>query len=102
MSDTPLFDAAEARRRMEAGIARASEGRHELLALATRIARDLADDGGEVTADDVAAELARRGLSWEDLGNAAGAVFRPLIWTGRVTQSKRPSAHGRIIRIWTR
>ena len=55
---------------------------------------------GDVTSDEVALIMRDRGLDYSLLGNAAGSVFDGFAWTGRVVQSKRPSTHGRIIRVW--
>lgn len=97
-----LFDQAEADRRAEEGIARAAERRGRLLAIAQQIARDACLAQGEVTSDDIAAEMDRMGEDYAALGNASGAVFRGigLRWTGRCVKSARPSTHGRVIRVW--
>lgn len=99
-----LFDLVEAQRRRDEGIDRASAARGCLLAQAQVIALELTLFGQEVTSDDVAAEMQRRGLAYESLGNAAGGVFRsPLLeWTGAMRQSSRVSTHARLIRVWRR
>lgn len=104
MSDeATLFDAAEARRRMEYGIkvAASSTARVVALEIARALAREISLAHGVVTSDDVALAMHRRGLSYEDLGNAAGSIFRcGFAWTGDVRQSIRVSTHNRIIRVW--
>jgi hypothetical protein len=45
--------------------------------------------------------MAENGLDYADLGNAAGSVFDGrFAWTGEVVASRRPSTHGRLIRVW--
>lgn len=96
-----LFDAAEADRRKEAGMAKAASARPELLAAAQQIARRLARVYGEVNMDQVAAEMHRYGYDFTLLGNAAGSVFKGPGWTCLgFTRSVRPSTHGRAIRVW--
>jgi hypothetical protein len=96
-----LFDAVEAERRKEEGIARAAAARPTVLAVARDVARWLGAVQGTVTSDDVAYRMASLGYSYEDLGNAAGSVFRGgFEWTGEVRASERASTHGRVIRVW--
>lgn len=100
-SPSDLFDAAEAQARKEHGMERAALARPALLAAAQESARRLALAHGRVTADDVAFCLWMRGLDYSALGNASGSVFRTdFEWTGEVVSSKRPSTHGRVIRVW--
>lgn len=96
-----LFDAAEAERRKDAGIALASEGRAALLGHAQEIAYRLARWHGTVSMDMVAMELSAEGIDPSSLGNAAGAVFKGAAWecTGFI-KSVRASTHGRTIRTW--
>jgi hypothetical protein len=96
-----LFDTAEAERRKIVGKALAADRRHELLAAARGFAAFIARNGNTVTADEVAALMAENGLDYADLGNAAGSVFDgKFAWTGEVIASRRPSTHGRLIRVW--
>lgn len=98
-----LFDAVEAERRKEAGMARAAAARPELLALAREVASWLCAVRGTVTSDDVAYRMAELGHDYDALGNAAGSVFRGgFEWTGEVRSSERASTHGRVIRVWRR
>ena len=61
----------------------------------------VAKQQGTVNADEVALMMAENGLDYTDLGNAAGSVFDGKFeWTGAVVQSRRPSTHGRLIRVW--
>lgn len=96
-----LFDAAEAERRKEAGIAVACAGRAPILDHAQEIAYRLARWHNTVSMDMVAAELAAEGIDPAALGNAAGAVFKGGAWecTGFI-KSVRASTHGRAIRTW--
>ena len=96
-----LFNAAEAQRRKDAGMRKAADARGELLIQAQAIARRIAETWSVVTADDVAMCMNQRGIRYEDLGNAAGSVFRSdFEWTGKVTPSIRASTHGRTIKVW--
>ena len=96
-----LFDLIEAERRKEEGMARAADARATALALAKQYAVTLAETHGEITSDDVALAMEQDGHRYEDLGNAAGSLFRGRFeWTGRTATSARVSTHGRIIRVW--
>ena len=96
-----LFDAAEAQRRKDAGMTKAADARHQLLTHAQAIARRISLDFGNVTSDDVASVMELCNLRYEDLGNAAGSVFRTdFEWTGKVVASLRVSTHGRMIKVW--
>lgn len=100
-SPSDLFDVAEAQARKESGMARAASARPALLATAISHARRVAAQHGRVTSDDVAFCMAMQGLDYSALGNASGSVFRTdFEWTGEVVSSKRPSTHGRVIRVW--
>jgi hypothetical protein len=96
-----IFDYAEAQRRKEVGMHLAADARPTLLGDAQTIAKRIALRWEVVTSDDVAAVMMAKGMRYEDLGNAAGSVFRSdFAWTGRVTSSIRPSTHGRMIKVW--
>ncbi len=96
-----LFDTTEAERSKVIGKALSADRRHELLAAARGFAAFIARNGNTVTADEVAALMAENGLDYADLGNAAGSVFDgKFAWTGEVVASRRPSTHGRLIRVW--
>ena len=100
-----LFDALEAERRKEQGMAAAASlpFRKALLAIAQSHALRIAHERSEVTSDDVyaAMEMESPG-SWTALGNAAGSVFRHpgLRFSGRYAQSRRPSSHARMVKVW--
>ncbi len=96
-----LFDPIEADRRKAVGKALAADRRSELLAAARGFAAFIARDGDTVTSDEVANLMAHNGLDYAELGNAAGSVFdEKFVWTGQVVPSRRPSSHGRLIRVW--
>jgi hypothetical protein len=96
-----LFDEAEARRRRDTGMWLAANQKQELLAAARGFAAFVAKSQGTVNADEVALMMAENGLDYSELGNAAGSVFDGRFeWTGRVVPSRRPSTHGRLIRVW--
>lgn len=100
-----VFDLQEeAQKRKKEGMEEAARNRKRLL----EVARDCAEEmsymisGGECTSDDVAGAMERSGYRYESLGNAAGSIFRGKEWvfTGEWVASKRPSSHGRMIRLW--
>ena len=96
-----IFDYAEAQRRKKVGMHLAADARPTLLGDAQTIAKQIALRWEVVTSDDVAAVMMAEGMRYEDLGNAAGSVFRSdFAWTGKVTSSIRPSTHGRMIKVW--
>jgi hypothetical protein len=100
-SRSDLFDYGETVRRKEEGMARARTARSGILAIAQRLAAQICDEYGTVTSDDVAMRMEKIGLTYSGLGNASGSVFRHgFKWTGEVVTSKRPSTHGRMIRVW--
>jgi hypothetical protein len=90
------FDLRLGRRAKEAGMNLAAANKSDLLERARTIAISIASRKGEVTADDVVAELG------ESLGNAAGSLFRGKQWrfTGRWRQSPRASNHAHQNRVW--
>ena len=98
------FNLFEGEVQKDQGIARASWSRGMLLDEARLIAYDIARRLGEVTYDDVYREMLKRGLHPENMGNAAGSVFRdPTIFafTGRWSKSARITNHARVNRVWT-
>jgi hypothetical protein len=95
-----LFDAVEAQRRKEVGMARAASARPALLSAAREIAFMIAERRGEVHMDDVVRTMLACGHDPAELGNAAGSVFRGMAWTGKMLPSQRASTHGRWIKVW--
>lgn len=104
-----LFDLVIAQRLKEQGIARAvgKGGRSKVIAIAREIARDICLERGRsgtgwVTSDDVAREMDERGIPYDQLGNAAGAIFRGEDFepTGEFKPSVRVGSHARMIRVW--
>lgn len=96
-----LFDAAESLQRRDEGIAVAVDNHASMLVRVQEIAREIGRRQRYVSADDVAAEMERRQIRRESLGNAAGAIFRGREWRFHDwTNSVRIAAHGRGIRIW--
>jgi hypothetical protein len=103
MSQQTLFDATQAAREKELGMARAQSNRSEVLANALDVAILIGRNNAEVTIDDVFITMAAFDMHPELLGNAAGSVFRFMSlfeFTGRWVKSKRVSNHGRYIRVW--
>lgn len=101
-NELPLFDLAESQRHADAGILAAAESNPVILAVAREIARRIAIERGEVTADDVQERLMVLGYHRDALGNAAGSLFRGREWqyTDRTVKSKRIQAHARLLRVW--
>ncbi len=97
-----LFDAVEADRLKEEGMARAVEWTNkELFELAHQIALNLAKRSGRVTADEVYEAMLIRGIDPKPLGNAWGSVFRKgFTFTGEWRKSTRTTNHGRYVRVW--
>lgn len=96
-----LIDAYETERRKAIGMALAADARTNLLSAARGFAAFIAKQQGTVNADDVAVMMAENDLDYSELGNAAGSVFDGrFTWTGQVVASRRPSTHGRLIRVW--
>lgn len=97
-----IFDYAESERHAAEGIALAAENNPALLHKAREIAKEIAHERGEVTADDVQLRLAALGYSVKALGNAAGSLFRgrEWEWTGRWVKSARIHAHCNPLRVW--
>lgn len=97
-----IFDAIESQRHRDDGMALAADNRAALLHEAREIAKDLAKYGREISADDVQAELVKRGYGVKALGNAAGSLFagRDWQWTGRRVKSKRIHAHANELKTW--
>ncbi|MCP4871619.1 MAG: hypothetical protein GY898_23160 [Proteobacteria bacterium] len=99
-----MFDAAEGDRLRDAGIASAAASRAALLWFAKATALHLGRTGLVVCADDVQRELKRQGHDPEDLGNAAGALFRgPKLWRCvGFRNSERTARQSGAIREWVR
>jgi hypothetical protein len=97
-----LFSLSQSLANKDAGIAQAAANKASLLKYAKRLAVDLAREKGVITADDVAFELHRKGISIHALGNAAGALFKGGDWqfTGEFVRSTRSHANGNLLRVW--
>ena len=98
------FDLVESERRRDLGIAQVEDAfcRRRLMKEARRLALEIASRRGSVTADDVFAEMYKRGLHPELLGNAAGGLFRSkeFVFFGEWKKSSRVSNHARMNRVW--
>jgi hypothetical protein len=97
-----LFDAAESQRRKEIGCELAAAARKQKLQVAQEIANELAKQHGSVHMDMVAAEMLSRGCDPNELGNAAGTIFKgkQWMWTGEFVASHRVSRHSGLLRVW--
>jgi len=72
-----------------------------VLGFARALAKIIGQRQELVTADDVQFALENFGLGSEDLGNAAGAIFRTSDWEAvGFTESERDSNRARVIRTW--
>ena len=99
MFDTFNFDYVEAEK--SKGLCRASHSRKEVLTFARTMAEVIARRNGTVTIDDVQRELEANNLSSEDLGNAAGAIWKGKKWEMvGWKKSGRVSSHCRRVMIW--
>ena len=85
------------------GMERAAVRRRSDLEIAREIAKKIALSrvSRRCTSDMVRRELSRD-YGIESLGNATGSLFKTRDWTftGDFVQSKLPSNHARIIRVW--
>jgi hypothetical protein len=95
MNQIGLF---EGRQRRDRGIAKVSKGYDWWLDQARHVAYKIAQDTGEVTSDDVHEKCPLPSVAHHNL---MGAVFKdPRFKPIGYRQSARPSAHGRVIRIY--
>lgn len=99
-----LFDFEAGLKRRDEGKNLAANNRAEVLSLARLLASWIAlhRESRECTADDVQSALIARGRRPEELGNAAGSIFRGKQWrySKKIIQSTRVSNNGRTIKIW--
>jgi hypothetical protein len=102
VTSLPLFDALASEQGKTQGMKAAADGNKKLLDEARGIARQYAYCHQTVTADDVVAELVRRGHSPNCLGNSAGSLFlrSEFEWTGGFKKSTRVWAHSNLLREW--
>lgn len=103
MNQLPLFDGKRARAAKARGMAKAAAHHNELLEIARDVAESIARSGdGTVNIDEVAVDMIHMGLNPDDLGNAAGSVFKGNQWefTGERVKSTKVSSHAREIKIW--
>src|SRR5215472_16015410 len=98
------FDPKKARAEREADMTLALEslGRQELVEVARDIAEEIARKRGGVTADDYSRQMLQEGFDPNDLGPAAGCVFRDKRFkqSGEWRKSERVSNHASDLRIW--
>ena len=104
-SQKEMFDAVRADKEKEYGMAKAAKHKEDLLRYAQSIAREIAKarPSHEITADDVQMVLVARGRKPDELGPAAGSLFRnshQWRFTGRYVKSTRVSNHSRMLRVW--
>lgn len=101
-TELPLFDAALSEQLKDKGKRQAAENKASLLRFARELAVKIAKERGEISADDVALELHKRGISIFALGNASGSLFKTKdwVWTGSFKKSERVHAHSNLIRVW--
>jgi len=98
-----MFNFAEGQAARDAGLNRACipSFRKEALRKAKAHAIALGVALGEVTADDVKRRMLNYGDDPDDLGNAAGSIFRGSEWVCvGVKQSERKSRHAGKISVW--
>ena len=98
-----IFDFEETFRRKTEGMERAAAAHAELLFKAQRIAIRIGQrsEGNLCNANLVRAAMYRLDLNYEELGNAAGSLFKFACWEpAGIVQSLHVKGHGRIIRVW--
>lgn len=99
-----LFTQREGERRRDAGREASAGKGADILDKARRLARTIAQAAKDhcVTADEVFAALIEIGYKPEELGNAAGSLFRGKEWqfSGQWRKSTRVTNHARYIMIW--
>ncbi len=99
----PEFNPDEAERRKRKGMDDAAQARADLLELARTVAVRIAERQPDrlCTADDVQLHLISLGFEPDELGNAAGSIFRGARWQFvEFIRSARTTNHRRIIRVW--
>jgi hypothetical protein len=99
---TDLFDLEKGRELKEEGMAAATSTKADRLFMARQIAKRMpgARTSG-ITSDDVWREMTARGI-YEDLGNAAGSLFKggEWRWTGQYRQTTKVTNHARRVMVW--
>lgn len=100
--DLPLFSSAISSWSKDSGMSRAANAKRELLEIAKRLAREIARQAGTCNMDQVNQRLLSEGHDCNDLGNAAGSVFKGSEWvfTGQRIKSSKVAAHAREIKVW--
>lgn len=105
MSDEArTFDRRAAKEKKSQGMLFAAESRQDILKLAREGAQKaaLSREDRTATSEDAQAYLISLGYSPEQLGNAAGSIFKDGEWafTGGWKNSTRVSTHSRAVRVW--
>ena len=101
-SQSTIFDAIAANELAASGMELAARNAAPVLVVAQQAAIELGRRNRFVTADDVQAAMMAKGYTPQDLGNAAGSMFRGRCWKwhGKTVKSERVASHGRLIRVW--
>jgi len=97
------FDVERGRAMRDHGMEAAALAHKDVLRHARSVARRLArQSDNAITVDDVMAELQTEGLHPQDLGNAAGSIFKgdPRWVACGYVKSTRPSRHRGVIMSW--
>ncbi len=97
-----LFSSTAGIEARDAGIKRAADNNPHLLEYARRIARNIAQRKGAITADDVTEALIAGGMDESSFGNWLGALFKggEFVPTGNYVPARRVKSHGRILKVW--
>lgn len=100
----PLFDAADAERRRQAGIARVTSHHSAWVEKAVTVLRRIAAARAEFTSDDLRAVIQEQPPSPNAVGAAFAAAEAQGICEGtdRFVKSARPEARRRRIQVWRR
>lgn len=96
------LDLLEGIKRKREGMERAAKHKSPLLEKARMVAVTIGRKQRYVTADDVRRHMAEASMSMEELGNAAGSLFRTKDWrfTGRRVKSKYVANHAKEVNVW--
>ena len=106
LKQADIFDLEAGTEEKEKGMAEAAgnPSRAEVLEVARYYAAVIARRRPDrwITADDVQQAIMRHGYSPDQVGPAAGSLFRGKAWrfTGHWLPSARASNHGRMVRVW--
>jgi hypothetical protein len=99
-----LFDPVESAQAKTEGMALAERNKQGVLILARQLACVIArsKESRECHADEVGKAMQEKGINPNELGAAAGSIFKGDAWefTGKRVRSERVSNHSRELKVW--